>query len=220
MDGAPECIRKQEKEMQKAEVLNALRKIGLVPVLRAENEEQALALASAVAAGGVNVLEVTMTVPGAIPRDAPPGRGAARHSDRRGHRAGRRDGAAVHSGGRGVCGQSGAQPEDHRDVPSLRRAGASGRADADRDPHRVGGGRGRGQGLPGKRAGRGEVPEVDQGAAAPGGAGAHRRRIAGHRGGVSGGGSLRARRRRRPGGHRRPSGRVTPRRLPKTHGST
>jgi len=52
--------------MQKAEVLNTLREIGLVPVLRAESEEQALALATAVAAGGVNVLEVTMTVPGAF----------------------------------------------------------------------------------------------------------------------------------------------------------
>jgi len=52
--------------MQKAEVLNTLREIGLVPVLRAESEEQALALASAIAAGGVTVLEVTMTVPGAI----------------------------------------------------------------------------------------------------------------------------------------------------------
>ena len=37
-----------------------------MPVLRAESEEQALALASAIAAGGVTVLEVTMTVPGAI----------------------------------------------------------------------------------------------------------------------------------------------------------
>jgi 2-dehydro-3-deoxyphosphogluconate aldolase/(4S)-4-hydroxy-2-oxoglutarate aldolase len=52
--------------MQKTEVLKALREIGLVPVLRAESEEQALALASAIAAGGVTVLEVTMTVPGAI----------------------------------------------------------------------------------------------------------------------------------------------------------
>jgi len=34
--------------------------------LRAESEEQALALATAIAAGGVNVMEVTMTVPGAI----------------------------------------------------------------------------------------------------------------------------------------------------------
>lgn len=52
--------------MQKAEVLKSLREIGLVPVLRAESETQALALASAIAAGGVTVLEVTMTVPGAI----------------------------------------------------------------------------------------------------------------------------------------------------------
>src|SRR5207237_5370348 len=52
--------------MQKGEVLKQCREIGLVPVLRAESEEQALALASAVAAGGVTVMEVTMTVPGAI----------------------------------------------------------------------------------------------------------------------------------------------------------
>jgi 2-dehydro-3-deoxyphosphogluconate aldolase/(4S)-4-hydroxy-2-oxoglutarate aldolase len=52
--------------MNKPEVLTALRHIGLVPVLRAESEAQALALADAIAAGGVTVLEVTMTVPGAI----------------------------------------------------------------------------------------------------------------------------------------------------------
>jgi 2-dehydro-3-deoxyphosphogluconate aldolase/(4S)-4-hydroxy-2-oxoglutarate aldolase len=52
--------------MQKSEVLHTLRNIGLVPVLRAESEAQALALADAIAAGGVTVLEVTMTVPGAI----------------------------------------------------------------------------------------------------------------------------------------------------------
>ena len=52
--------------MQKVEVLKALSEIGLVPVLRAESEAQALALADAIAAGGVTVLEVTMTVPGAI----------------------------------------------------------------------------------------------------------------------------------------------------------
>ena len=43
-----------------------LREIGLVPVLRAESVEKALALAAAIAEGGVTVLEVTMTVPGAI----------------------------------------------------------------------------------------------------------------------------------------------------------
>jgi 2-dehydro-3-deoxyphosphogluconate aldolase/(4S)-4-hydroxy-2-oxoglutarate aldolase len=52
--------------MEKAAVLKALRETGLVPVLRADSIERAMALAVAVAAGGVNVLEVTMTVPGAV----------------------------------------------------------------------------------------------------------------------------------------------------------
>lgn len=52
--------------MTKTEVLATLKKIGLVPVLRAESVDQALALAEAIAAGGVTVLEITMTVPGAI----------------------------------------------------------------------------------------------------------------------------------------------------------
>ena len=52
--------------MRKSEVLKSLRETGLVPVLRAESVDKALALAEAIAAGGVNVLEVTMTVPGAI----------------------------------------------------------------------------------------------------------------------------------------------------------
>ena len=50
----------------KAEVLKQLQKICLVPVLRAESTQQALAIAKAISAGGVTVLEVTMTVPGAI----------------------------------------------------------------------------------------------------------------------------------------------------------
>src|ERR1700757_3604017 len=52
--------------MQKHEVLKALREIGLVPVLRAESVDKAMALAGAIADGGVTVLEITMTVPGAI----------------------------------------------------------------------------------------------------------------------------------------------------------
>jgi 2-dehydro-3-deoxyphosphogluconate aldolase/(4S)-4-hydroxy-2-oxoglutarate aldolase len=50
----------------KADVLQRMQEVGLVPVLRAESEEQALALAAAIAAGGVMVLEVTMTVPNAV----------------------------------------------------------------------------------------------------------------------------------------------------------
>lgn len=52
--------------MDKAAVLKGLQEMGLVPVLRAESVGAALALAEAVAAGGVKVLEVTMTVPGAV----------------------------------------------------------------------------------------------------------------------------------------------------------
>ena len=52
--------------LTKSEVLKEIRRIGLVPVLRAKSEEQALALAAAIADGGVTVLEVTMTVPGAV----------------------------------------------------------------------------------------------------------------------------------------------------------
>src|SRR5882757_5406521 len=52
--------------MDKVQVLQTLQEIGLVPVLRAESVEQAMALATAIAAGGVTVLEVTMTVPGAM----------------------------------------------------------------------------------------------------------------------------------------------------------
>ncbi len=53
--------------LSKSEVLLHMRKTGLVPVLRAESEETALHLVEAMAAGGIDVVEVTMTVPGAIP---------------------------------------------------------------------------------------------------------------------------------------------------------
>ena len=52
--------------MEKSAVLRQLREIGLVPVLRASSVDKALALAEAISDGGVTVLEVTMTVPGAI----------------------------------------------------------------------------------------------------------------------------------------------------------
>jgi 2-dehydro-3-deoxyphosphogluconate aldolase / (4S)-4-hydroxy-2-oxoglutarate aldolase len=52
--------------MDKAQVLSTIRTVGLIPVLRASSESEALALAAALAAGGVTVLEVTMTVPKAV----------------------------------------------------------------------------------------------------------------------------------------------------------
>jgi 2-dehydro-3-deoxyphosphogluconate aldolase / (4S)-4-hydroxy-2-oxoglutarate aldolase len=52
--------------VHKSEVIQKIREVGLVPVLRADSEEEALAIAYALEAGGVTILEVTMTVPGAI----------------------------------------------------------------------------------------------------------------------------------------------------------
>ncbi len=52
--------------MRRAAVLERMQQVGLVPVLRAASAGEALAIAKAVTEGGVTVLEVTMTVPGAL----------------------------------------------------------------------------------------------------------------------------------------------------------
>jgi 2-dehydro-3-deoxyphosphogluconate aldolase/(4S)-4-hydroxy-2-oxoglutarate aldolase len=52
--------------MNKTDVLQRIRDTGLIPVVRAESAEQAMRAVAAIKAGGVGVLEVTMTVPGAI----------------------------------------------------------------------------------------------------------------------------------------------------------
>jgi 2-dehydro-3-deoxyphosphogluconate aldolase/(4S)-4-hydroxy-2-oxoglutarate aldolase len=46
--------------------LKTIREVGVVPVVRAESADEALKIVDAVLAGGVNILEITMTVPGAI----------------------------------------------------------------------------------------------------------------------------------------------------------
>jgi 2-dehydro-3-deoxyphosphogluconate aldolase / (4S)-4-hydroxy-2-oxoglutarate aldolase len=43
-----------------------IERVGLIPVLRAKNPKQAHAVVEAMIAGGVTVVEVTMTVPGAV----------------------------------------------------------------------------------------------------------------------------------------------------------
>ncbi len=52
--------------MNKSEVLQRIRDTGLIPVVRADSAELAMRAVEAIKAGGVDVLEVTMTVPGAI----------------------------------------------------------------------------------------------------------------------------------------------------------
>ena len=52
--------------MTKQQVLAAIAEIGLVPVVRAQSAEEAMKVVDAIREGGVNVLEITMTVPGAM----------------------------------------------------------------------------------------------------------------------------------------------------------
>jgi 2-dehydro-3-deoxyphosphogluconate aldolase/(4S)-4-hydroxy-2-oxoglutarate aldolase len=52
--------------MTKAQVRQRIIESGIIPVVRAPSAELAEAACSAVAAGGINVVEVTLTVPGAI----------------------------------------------------------------------------------------------------------------------------------------------------------
>jgi 2-dehydro-3-deoxyphosphogluconate aldolase/(4S)-4-hydroxy-2-oxoglutarate aldolase len=52
--------------MNKTGVLQRIRDTGLIPVVRAESADHARRAIEAIKAGGVGVLEVTMTVPGAI----------------------------------------------------------------------------------------------------------------------------------------------------------
>lgn len=51
--------------MKKFEILNKLTESGVVAVIRAENEEQAIEISKACLAGGVKGIELTFTVPGA-----------------------------------------------------------------------------------------------------------------------------------------------------------
>lgn len=50
----------------KREILDRIFKIGIVPVVRAESAADALAVVDVIRAGGIDVIEVTMTVPGAV----------------------------------------------------------------------------------------------------------------------------------------------------------
>jgi 2-dehydro-3-deoxyphosphogluconate aldolase/(4S)-4-hydroxy-2-oxoglutarate aldolase len=52
--------------MTKEEVKKRIIEIGIVPVVRAASTKQALLAAEAVCAGGIPIVEMTMTVPGAI----------------------------------------------------------------------------------------------------------------------------------------------------------
>jgi len=52
--------------MTKSEVIQRIREIGVIPVVRASSAEEAIEVVEAIKAGGVSILEITMTVPGAV----------------------------------------------------------------------------------------------------------------------------------------------------------
>jgi len=52
--------------MTKAEVIRRIRETGVIPVVRASSAEDAIQVVEAIKAGGISMLEITMTVPGAV----------------------------------------------------------------------------------------------------------------------------------------------------------
>lgn len=52
--------------MHKNDVINQIRSIGIIPVVRANSADEAMRGIDAIREGGVSVLEITMTVPGAV----------------------------------------------------------------------------------------------------------------------------------------------------------
>jgi len=52
--------------MNKSQILQRIREIGVIPVVRASSAEEAIQVVEAINAGGVPLLEITMTVPGAV----------------------------------------------------------------------------------------------------------------------------------------------------------
>lgn len=52
--------------MEKVWVLKRLEEIGIIPIVRAVSPEEAVSVADAISEGGIPILEITMTVPGAI----------------------------------------------------------------------------------------------------------------------------------------------------------
>lgn len=52
--------------MERTDIIDQIEVIGIIPVVRARSAEEAVEAIDAIMAGGINVLEITMTVPGAV----------------------------------------------------------------------------------------------------------------------------------------------------------
>jgi 2-dehydro-3-deoxyphosphogluconate aldolase / (4S)-4-hydroxy-2-oxoglutarate aldolase len=53
-------------KMNRTEVIQRIKDIGVIPVVRASSEDEAILVVEAIKAGGLPMLEITMTVPGAV----------------------------------------------------------------------------------------------------------------------------------------------------------
>ncbi len=56
----------QDQEMTRDEAALKIREVGVIPIVRAASAKHAVQAAEAVCAGGIPIVEITMTVPGAI----------------------------------------------------------------------------------------------------------------------------------------------------------
>ncbi len=63
--------------MTKSEVIKQIKDTGVIPVVRATSADEAMRAIDAIREGGISVLEITMTVPGAVECDRT-GRGSLR----------------------------------------------------------------------------------------------------------------------------------------------
>src|SRR5215813_10026322 len=52
--------------MNRAEVVQTIRDVGIIPVVRAQSAAEAMKAIDAIREGGISLLEITMTVPGAV----------------------------------------------------------------------------------------------------------------------------------------------------------
>ena len=156
----------QEKTMDKKAVLERLTAIGVIPVIRAQSADEAAQAIAAIQAGGISVLEITMTVPGAVElirevalraQDALVGAGTVLDPETAR--------ACIAAGARFVVSPA----LNVQTIAACRDAGVAvlpGRAHADRGGHGVERGGGPREGLPRQRTGRGELHQVAEGPAA------------------------------------------------------
>ena len=186
--------------MDKRDVMNALFDQGLVPVVRVGSAEEALGAAKALMEGGVRLLEITMSVPGALKLieelsgKSDPGFifGAGTVLDSETGRAAILSGGAIH---RKPFGERGPDPA----LLPLRGARFAGSHDAYGDRQCVGSRGGRGQGLSRDANRRSCLHQGDPGAASAYSSCAHGRRQPAERGGFHPGRSSGSGRGRRTG---------------------